>query len=126
MMESDSLVSTAIQHAGDSYKDPRIKAVFALAPAIGQGFDQKGLKDITIPVLIVVGDVDIVNPLAENARHYVENISSARKLIVLPGERGHYTKPPVGNERSLELQEVNDIAGKFFSDVLKGPVTPAR
>ena len=118
LMKNDSLVKNAFQHAGDSYKDPRIKAVFALAPAIGQGFDKEGLKDITIPVLIVAGDADIVNPLAENARHYAENIPSARKLIVLPGERGHYTKPPAGNERPLELRQVSELADQFFREVL--------
>lgn len=123
MAKNDSLVKKSVQHAGESYKDPRFKAVFALAPAIGQGFDKAGLKDITIPILIATGDADIVNPMAENARHYAENITSSRKLVVLPGERGHYTKPPVGKERPLELQQVNDIAGKFFSEVLKLPVS---
>ncbi|HTI11602.1 MAG TPA: prolyl oligopeptidase family serine peptidase [Puia sp.] len=122
MARNDTIVKNSFLHAEESFRDRRFKAVFALAPAIGQGFDQKGLKDITIPVLIVVGDADIVNPLAENARHFAENIPSARKLIVLPGERGHYTKPPATNERPLELQQVSEVACQFFNEVLKLPI----
>ncbi|RYY28921.1 MAG: hypothetical protein EOO04_07855 [Chitinophagaceae bacterium] len=108
----------SVKHRAASFKDYRIKAVFALAPAIGQGFDKDGLRDVDVPVQIVVGDADIVNPLAGNAKHYTENIATARPLIILPGERGHYIKPSAPQVRAAELQEVAKLAVDFFKEVL--------
>ena len=88
-----------------------------MSPTIGQGFEKSGLDHIAVPVEIVVGDADIINPKAENAQYYAENIPSALPLIVLPGERGHYTKPPAGNERPGELEEVSKIAYQFFNKI---------
>ncbi len=106
------------KHRSASFKDQRIKAVFALAPAIGQGYDKKGLQDVDVPVQIVVGDADIVNPLAVNAKHYTENIATARPLKILKGERGHYIKPSTPQVRAAELQEVAKLAADFFNEVL--------
>jgi len=108
----------SVKHRGDSFKDRRLKAVFALAPAIGQGFDESGLKNITIPVQIVTGSQDRINPMAQNAEHFVRYIPSAKPLIVLPGERGHYTRPAVGRERPDGLKEVAELAVTFFKHVL--------
>jgi pimeloyl-ACP methyl ester carboxylesterase len=77
------------------------------------------LQSITIPVQIVVGDADLIAPKELNAEYYAQNIPTARKLIVLPGERGHYTKPQLGHERPAELQEVSEIAYRFFRATLK-------
>lgn len=107
------------KHMAESFKDKRVKAVFALAPAIGGAFAPAGLKNITVPVQIVTGKDDIVNPMAANAAYYTQNIPTAGPLIVLPGERGHYTKPAVGNERPKELREVGELAVKFFNEVFK-------
>lgn len=119
LSKTDPIIKEAIRHAGDDYHDPRIKAVFALAPAIGQGFTRKGLKNIHVPVQVVVGNEDIVAPKATNAAHYVQDIPTALPLIVLPGERGHYTHPPDhGQTRAQELQEVSALAYQFFQKTL--------
>jgi predicted dienelactone hydrolase len=118
-VQTNPIGINSAKHREDSFKDNRIKAVFALSPAIGQGFDKQGLRNITIPVQIVVGDADIVNPMDLNAKHYTQNIPTALPLIVLPGERGHYIKPSTGNERPGELQEVSELAASFFKQVLK-------
>ena len=68
------------QQAGDAYKDLRIKAVFAIAPDLGQGFNTPGLKGQSIPTLIIVGDQDKVTPSQENATFYAEHMPST-KLI---------------------------------------------
>ena len=117
--KTDPIIINSFSHCSDSFLDKRIKAVFALAPAIGQGFTKEGLKNISIPVQIVIGDADIIAPMALNAEHYVRNIPSARPLIILPGERGHYLKPSVGTERARELREVSQLAFSFFEEVLR-------
>ena len=117
-VETNPIGINSAKHREDSFKDKRIKAVFALSPAIGQGFDRQGLQGITVPVQIVVGDADMVNPMDLNAKHYTQNIPTTLPLIVLPGERGHYLKPSTGRE-PYELQEVGQLAESFFKRVLK-------
>lgn len=117
--KTDPIVINSVKHSADSFSDKRIKAVFALSPAIGQGFTKEGLKNITIPVQIVVGDADVVAPMASNAAYYSKYIPTARPLLVLPGERGHYLTPSHGRERAFELREVSQLAYNFFQEVLK-------
>ncbi|HEU5236930.1 MAG TPA: prolyl oligopeptidase family serine peptidase [Pyrinomonadaceae bacterium] len=90
LKKTDAVVQESLRHSGDSFRDPRIKRVFAIAPALGGGFNKAGLSPIRIPVFIVVGQADKVAPPATNARHYAQLIKGA-KLSVLPGEIGHYT-----------------------------------
>jgi predicted dienelactone hydrolase len=119
LSKTDPIVINSLTHSADSFLDKRIKAVFALAPAIGQGFTRDGLKDITIPVQIVVGDADLIAPAERNAGHYAALIHTAKPLIVLPGERGHYITPSTGTSRAGELLEVSTLAYNFFEEVLK-------
>jgi predicted dienelactone hydrolase len=86
--------------ASASYKDPRFRAVFAIAPALGPGFAAEDLADIKIPVGIVASAEDEWVPLADNAGHYAELISGA-KLTVLP-KGGHFTFLAVCNEQGRE------------------------
>jgi predicted dienelactone hydrolase len=83
-------VQQALQDSGDSYRDPRIRAVFAIAPAVARAFTPQSLQKITIPVEIVVGAADPIAPPGENAQFFAANIQSA-KLTILPGGVGHYT-----------------------------------
>lgn len=94
---SDPVVQEAIKHSGDSYRDPRIRAVFALAPVFASGFGRKDLADIRIPVEIVVGAGDTVAPPKTNAERYAALIEGAR-LVKIPGPVGHYDFVPVCNE----------------------------
>lgn len=89
LKKSDPVVQESLRHAGDSFRDKRIKRVFAIAPALGSGFTKAGLSKIKIPVFIVIGQADKVAPLATNAQRYANFIKRAR-LTVLPGEIGHY------------------------------------
>lgn len=90
LKKTDAVVQESLRHAGDSYRDKRIKRVFAIAPALGGGFTEAGLNKIVIPVHIVIGQADKVTPLASNAQRY-SNLIKAARLTVLPGEIGHYT-----------------------------------
>ncbi|MBA3813907.1 MAG: prolyl oligopeptidase family serine peptidase [Alphaproteobacteria bacterium] len=72
-----------------SYMDARIKAEFLMAPAHGQSFSTKGLKNIHIPILIVVGENDKVTPPSQHADHYAKSIPGV-KLDLLKGNVSHY------------------------------------
>jgi predicted dienelactone hydrolase len=96
-MKAQPEVQLATGHAGDSYRDPRIKAVFAIAPAIGKAFSRESLQRIAIPVSIVAGSADDVVPPPDNAQFFAANIKGAQ-LTLLPGGVGHYTFLDVGTE----------------------------
>ena len=90
LKKTDPVVQESLRRANDSFRDKRIKRVFAIAPALGSGFTKASLGKIKIPVFIVIGQADKVTPLATNAQRYANFIKGAR-LTVLPGEIGHYT-----------------------------------
>ncbi len=86
--------------ASSSYKDPRFRAVFAIAPALGPGFAAEDLVEVKIPVGIVASAQDEWVPLADNAGRYAKLIAGA-ELTVLP-KGGHFTFLSVCNDQGRE------------------------
>ena len=78
-----------LRHATDSYHDPRVRAVFAMSPALGPAFRLASLAKITIPVEIVAGEGDTNVPISSGARYFGANIPGS-KLVIYPGAVGHY------------------------------------
>ena len=78
-----------LRHATDSYHDPRVRGVFAMAPALGPAFRLASLAKITIPVEIVAGEGDTNVPISSGARYFAANIPGS-KLVIYPGAVGHY------------------------------------
>jgi predicted dienelactone hydrolase len=89
LAKSDARFQAALAHAGDSYRDPRIRAVFAIAPALGPAFKPGSLDKISIPVEIVAGADDSVVPVGSSAKFFAAHIPRAR-LTLFPAV-GHYT-----------------------------------
>jgi predicted dienelactone hydrolase len=90
LRKTDPVVMESVRHTSDSYKDRRIKAVFAIAPALGPAHTEANLRRIRVPVEIVVGQSDEITPVAVDAQWYADHIPGAR-LTVLPGEVRHLT-----------------------------------
>lgn len=90
LKKTDPVVHESLRHGSDSYRDRRVKRVFAIAPALGSGFTKEGLSKIKIPVRIAIGQADNVTPLTTNAERYANLIKGAN-LTILPGGIGHYT-----------------------------------
>ncbi len=82
-------LQAAMKQAGDSYRDARVRAAFAIAPALGPAFTADSLKAISIPIQIVAGEADEIVPVAANARRLAETTPGAA-LTLIPGA-GHYT-----------------------------------
>jgi predicted dienelactone hydrolase len=80
----------SIAASAESYKDARVWAVFAIAPALGFTLTQESLRAIREPVEIVVGNADPIAPANENASYIRSNIHGARETV-LPGGVAHYT-----------------------------------
>ena len=91
----------AASKAAPPLYDSRVKAVVALAPAIGPAFtNAQQCAAVTVPVLIVVGASDVIAPPRTNAERYHAFIPHSR-LQTLPGEVGHYA---FLNEAGAELR----------------------
>ena len=135
-------VQEAIRESGNSYRDPRIRAVYAIAPAVARAFTRESLQKVTIPVEIVAGASDPIAPPAENAQFFAENIKGA-KLTILPGGVGHYTFLDVGTEagkkqlpqffvdhegvdREFVHAQVAEMAANFFDRELAPPKTAKK
>jgi predicted dienelactone hydrolase len=110
LSKNDPLIQQSLLRAEHSFKDDRIKGVFAFSPAIGYGFTEDGLKDVKVPVRIVAGDADVITPVAINAQHYATYITGSA-LTVLAGEGGHFTR---GDHHGVELEGVSKLALGFF------------
>jgi predicted dienelactone hydrolase len=133
LRNSDAVVRESFRRSGVSYQDRRIKAVFAIAPALGGGFTKSGLRPVNVPIHIVVGNGDVIAPPRTNAERYASLIKGA-KLTVLPGDVGHYTFlhecTPRGREvlaicrdadgvnRRAVHESVRELALIFFNSVL--------
>jgi predicted dienelactone hydrolase len=89
LSSADPEFQAALAHASDSYRDTRVRAVFAMAPALGPAFRPASLAAIAIPVRIVAGQADPIVPIAYGAKYFAANIPGA-KLTIFPGNVGHY------------------------------------
>ena len=90
LIRTDPEFRAAFSRGDRSYRDPRVRAIFAIAPAIGVAFSPETLAEISIPVEIVVGAADPIAPPADNAVYLARHIQGA-ELVILPGGVAHYT-----------------------------------
>jgi predicted dienelactone hydrolase len=124
----------ASSQANASYRDPRIRAVFAIAPALAPAFTPTSLQRISIPVAIVAGADDLVVDVASNATVLATSIPGAR-MTVVPGA-GHYTflasctdrgremrpdlcRDSIGADRDTIHQTTQELAITFFDQHLR-------
>lgn len=119
--------------AGESYRDPRVKAVFAIAPALGEAFDQNSFDAVTIPVSLVAGENDVTAPVDTNI-HRIAGLLPKAVVTMVPGA-AHYTfldtclpqavehlpmvcKDPAGVDRDAVHARIAQQAIEFFAGTL--------
>ncbi|HXN22751.1 MAG TPA: peptidase [Candidatus Dormibacteraeota bacterium] len=98
LAKNDAAFQEALHHASDSYRDARVRAVFAMAPALGPAFPAEPLGKISIPVGIVAGAADESFPVASSAKYFAAHIPGA-KLTIFAGAVGHYVFLPSCTEQ---------------------------
>lgn len=132
--DTDPVIQESLHHQHDPHRDPRVKAVFAMAPAVGFAFTDESLRSIHIPVYIVVGAGDTIVDPKTNAERYAKLIPGAQ-LKIFPGSANHYIfgtlcnpsgekvlascKPDPGVDRAQIHTETETIALDFFQKSLK-------
>jgi predicted dienelactone hydrolase len=86
---TDPAIQTGLRESAKSHRDPRIHAIFAMAPALGPAFDPDTLTKIILPTQIVAGAVDNVVPIDSSAKFFAAHIPGAQLTIFQAV--GHYT-----------------------------------
>lgn len=132
LAQEDPIVRASRARRDRSFKDQRIKAVFAMAPALGRIFTEQGLSTVNIPVAIVASRADKVTPLEIDARPYALSIPSAR-LTVVSDAASHFAfgsectplgqrtvdicREPEGVDRAQLHGSIGTLAYEFFEEV---------
>jgi predicted dienelactone hydrolase len=89
LAKTDPAIQAAFAENSKSHRDPRIRAIFTMAPALGPAFSPDSLAKIAIPTQIVVGSVDTVVPIETSAKFFATKIPGAQVSIFQ--SVGHYT-----------------------------------
>lgn len=87
--KSDPEIAASLQREKESHRDRRVRAVFAIAPALGPAFRPAGLMKITIPVQIVAGVEDDNVPVASSAEYFSAHIPGAKLALLQDGVQHH-------------------------------------
>ena len=133
--KTDAAFQRAVSQAGRSFRDARVRAVFAIAPALGPAFIPESLGRITTPIAIVAGADDRIVPVGPNAQRLAK-LTPRTSLTLLPGGVGHYTflaactdagrraQPQLctdagGVDRDTIHKLTADSAARFFDDKLR-------
>lgn len=135
-VSEDVINSIDFSPARQSYRDPRVAAVFVMAPALGYLFDMASLQSISVPVYIVASEGDKVTPVDSSAKILASKIKKAA-FTLIPGSANHYvflnevTKggkmlldkrvalDPPNVDRAKIHEDISASAVRFFNKHLK-------
>jgi len=124
----------SLARSNESYRDPRVRAIFAIAPAVGMTLTHESLHAMRVPVAIVVGSVDPIATPKDNADLIRSQIRGAKETV-LPNV-AHYTfldtctaqgkeklgvfcEDPPGVDREAVHTQVDEMAVGFFDRALR-------
>jgi predicted dienelactone hydrolase len=134
LLAQDERMKKEVLRMGDSYRDPRIKAAYAIAPVLGPALVPASLAEIRVPVRMVVGSADDQAVPETTAKPVAAAIAKA-ELELLPGVT-HYTflstcnavgrtvkgqlcSDPQGVDREAVHAQVSRDAVEFFERSLR-------
>jgi predicted dienelactone hydrolase len=89
LRKSDASYANALANGNVTVSDPRVRAIYAIAPAVGESVTLDSLRDINLPVRIGYGTSDTIAPPPQNALRYANWIPAATTFSIL--NAGHYT-----------------------------------
>lgn len=78
LLAADGALRARAAEARNSFRDPRVKAAIALAPAPGQLLTAESLFAIGAPVLVIAGNADRAAPAGANAARIAGLVAKAR------------------------------------------------
>ena len=133
-LSSDPDFRQRYSEAGKSYRDERIRAVFAMAPGPAPVFTQDSLQKISIPVAIIMGSADEIAPPTSGGEALAKSIPNA--TLKLFQNAGHFVfldacttvgrllirvpcGDPAGTDRKKVHAETITYALEFFTANLR-------
>src|ERR1700722_9881717 len=134
LAKTDPGIQAAFAENSKSHRDPRIRAIFAMAPALGPAFDPDSLAKISIPTQIVGGAADTTVPIDSSAKFFAAHIPGAQltmyqavghyTFLATCGELGNRTNPRICIDQAGILRDeihaqTASMASKFFDVNLK-------
>lgn len=124
----------SLARSNESYQDPRVHAIFAIAPAVGMTLTPESLRAMKVPVQIVVGSADPIAPPKDNADLIRAHDHRAHE-VTLPNvahytfldtctaagkqQMGVFCEDPAGVDRDAVHKEVAEMAVSFFDRELR-------
>jgi predicted dienelactone hydrolase len=124
----------SLARSNESYMDPRVHAILAIAPAVGMTLTPDSLHAMRVPVFIVAGSADPIASPKDNADLIRSHMRRARETV-LPNvahytfldtctaqgkkELGVFCDDPAGVDREAVHTEVEGMAVGFFDRELK-------
>jgi predicted dienelactone hydrolase len=135
LAKSDPAFRAALADHGRSYRDPRVRGVFAIAPALVPTFTPESLAKIVIPMAVVAVAGDKTVPVASGAQSLAGRVTGAQ-LTIIPGAAGHYVftanctdagraalpdlcSDAPGVDRNAIHNETARLAAAFFGQTLR-------
>ncbi|WP_338693087.1 alpha/beta hydrolase [Streptomyces sp. Q6] len=102
-----------LEAAGADFTDPRVRAVFQVAPGVGALVTPESLAAVRVPVGIRWGGADTVNPYEVDTRPYLEHIPTARGRSAGPDVRHDDFFAPEPADPAVRVR-VGEEAAAFF------------
>ena len=110
---SEASRRTTLDAAAADLSDPRVRAVFQVAPGVGALVTPESLATVRVPVGIRWGGADTVNPYDVDTRPYLEHIPTADGCSAGPDVRHEDFFAPVGPTARVR-DRVGEEAAAFF------------
>ncbi|MGN6528166.1 MAG: alpha/beta hydrolase family protein [Burkholderiaceae bacterium] len=85
---AEPAMAPAMARRGGDLREPRVRAAFLVAPALGEAIAEASLADVHVPMEVVYGEADAIVPPSTNALRIAHGVAAATTLA-LPGV-GHY------------------------------------
>jgi len=124
----------SLARSNESYRDPRVHAIFAIAPAVGMTLTHESLRTMRVPVYIVVGSADPIATPKENADLIRAQVHGAKETV-LPNvvhytfldtctaegkkELGVFCEDAPSVDREQVHAQVAEMASEFFDHALR-------
>lgn len=124
----------SLAQSDESFRDPRVHAIFAMAPAMGFTLTPDSLHSMRVPVDIVVGSADTIAPPKDNADYIRAHVRGAKETM-LPNvvhytfldvctaagrqKLGVFCADPATVDREAVHQQVDGMAVQFFDRALR-------
>lgn len=124
----------SLARSNESYQDPRVHAILAIAPAMGVTLTPESLHAMKVPVFLVVGSADPIAVPKDNADLIRAHDRRARETVLpkvahytfldtcaAAGKQqlGVYCEDPAGVDREAVHAEVGEMAVGFFDRELR-------